>query len=184
MQIGQLGHLIISIHPPRGGWDAGLWSRSLPTFHFNPPTPWGVGLRISWTYGSFNHFNPPTPWGVGRWPQRPWFRCPYFNPPTPWGVGQEWADLLHLHATFQSTHPVGGGTVPVYQHYAKQPISIHPPRGGWDTPHPCPSNHSTISIHPPRGGWDCSGVHYASPGGYFNPPTPWGVGQPCSSAIS
>ena len=35
--------------------------------------------------------------------------------------------------TFQSTHPVRGGTFPVIPHKTVRYISIHPPREGWDS---------------------------------------------------
>ena len=34
----------ISIHPPRGGWDLHPSPARISSAHFNPPTPWGVGL--------------------------------------------------------------------------------------------------------------------------------------------
>ena len=37
---------------------------------------------------------------------------------------------------------------------ADRGISIHPPRGGWDSYKMLESAKSKISIHPPRGGWD------------------------------
>ena len=37
---------IISIHPPRGGWDRSGWWMLHTARHFNPPTPWGVGLPL------------------------------------------------------------------------------------------------------------------------------------------
>ncbi len=78
----------ISIHPPRVGWDSICITPSLPGYHFNPPTPCGVGRRhpsgvrpqddisihpprVGWDHvshqcgsGDFD-FNPPTPCGVG-----------------------------------------------------------------------------------------------------------------------
>ena len=100
----------ISIHPPRGGWDRVL----------------------SWSYASLSHFNPPTPWGVGLLRE---------------SNGQE---LL----AFQSTHPVGGGTVYPQHQLPLDLISIHPPRGGWDQSLRRNIAVRHISIHPPRGGWD------------------------------
>ena len=35
--------ILISIHPPRGGWDTVLNSSTCILSNFNPPTPWGVG---------------------------------------------------------------------------------------------------------------------------------------------
>ena len=55
---------------------------------------------------------------------------------------------------FQSTHPVGGGTVDGAYTASFIGISIHPPRGGWDQPGPDTPARIDISIHPPRGGWD------------------------------
>ncbi len=61
-----------------------------------------------------------------------------FNPPTPCGVG--------LPGRCKSGRPMC-------------PISIHPPRAGWDdeglTEAPCVC---IISIHPPRAGWDAKPV--------------------------
>ena len=81
-------HALISIHPPRGGWD--LFTVSHPAL------------------------------------------TPYFNPPTPWGVGRAaLMDFLSI-VEFQSTHPVGGGTLQTQELDQFSSISIHPPRGGWD----------------------------------------------------
>ena len=58
-------------------------------------------------------------------------------------------------ASFQSTHPVWGGTTFSLVHSFTSKISIHPPRVGWDflvmNPQKCLY---AISIHPPRVGWD------------------------------
>ena len=78
----------ISIHPPRGGWDRTAPGRLTVILHFNPPTPWGVGL--------------------------------------------EFETLRAVVDEFQSTHPVGGGTRQGEEGRQVLPISIHPPRGGWD----------------------------------------------------
>ena len=56
-------------------------------------------------------------------------------------------------------------------------ISIHPPRGGWDVNPEFLRECLIISIHPPRGGWDQQGDQDVTEEGYFNPPTPWGVGR-------
>ena len=55
---------------------------------------------------------------------------------------------------FQSTHPVRGGTAADHEARLCEIISIHPPRAGWDPD------------FPPG----------AAAVGYFNPPTPCGVG--------
>ena len=123
--------------------------------HFNPPTPCGVGRRTSKCRLSIGDFNPPTPCGVG-----PGFWAapeigPDFNPPTPCGVGRRsgapnalfccisihpprvgWDYTLHSWRqgvqSFQSTHPVWGGTLAEFPRSQRRHISIHPPRVGWD----------------------------------------------------
>ncbi len=213
---------VISIHPPRVGWDASTTKVSTYRSNFNSPTPCGVGLpagiiwptwsrfqsthpvwggtrtgkrsrtrrsisthppRVGWDQKrgagkiSLRNFNPPTPCGVGRYhPQLgPWRQN--FNPPTPCGVGLP-GRLPGLNEyIFQSTHPVWGGTLgrPGGQH--RHPISIHPPRVGWDD---CPSacGLRVNDFNPPTpcgvGHWthDRWSYHYD-----FNPPTPCGVGQ-------
>ena len=61
---------------------------------------------------------------------------------------------------------------------AKQlPISIHPPRAGWDCiPLAVKLAQYAISIHPPRAGWDHLNQAFGFDPFYFNPPTPCGVG--------
>ena len=149
--------LAISIHPPRGGWDVEvLRYESLAERDFNPPTPWGVGqLEFAQErMRSAISIHPPR----GGWdplinPAR--LIIDYFNPPTPWGVGLAMIWEVIEPILFQSTHPVGGGTAAPLDSWITSPISIHPPRGGWDGP-PSPGLAPTwaISIHPPRGGWD------------------------------
>ena len=38
---------IISIHPPRAGWDTSSTHTACPILHFNPPTPCGVGRTMA-----------------------------------------------------------------------------------------------------------------------------------------
>ena len=125
--------LPISIHPPRVGWDARADFKRQAKKNFNPPTPCGVG-RIFYDY------------------RRCWL---YFNPPTPCGVGR--LAFCHFlgHQTFQSTHPVWGGTLS----WAPQTDFVY------------------ISIHPPRVGWDTFSQFCYCCLSYFNPPTPCGVGR-------
>ena len=111
MRIEAVGLLsVISIHPPRAGWDyyAGQ--------HFRE-------LRIS--------IHPPRAgWDSFPFPGKIWDT--HFNPPTQCGVGH----ILDGHsaegAQFQSTHPVRGGTCAAGDKAADGVISIHPPRAGWD----------------------------------------------------
>ena len=83
-------------------------------------------------------------------------------------------------AIFQSTHPLRGGTpsggilmeVFIFQ-------STHPLRGG--TMIGCFIGYFMgISIHPPLAGWDLRHCPSVSSWGYFNPPTPCGVGLLCN----
>ena len=70
--------------------------------------------------------------------------------------GGTMAKLLTLMLIlFQSTHPVWGGTQIADAIRASSGISIHPPRVGWDINYLTTNTaNSHISIHPPRVGWD------------------------------
>ena len=172
--------IIISIHPPRVGWDKRMLSSMPSLYDFNPPTPRGVGRSRHISAPSTHYFNPPTPRGVGRripWrfrnnrnisihpPHAGWDRvrrlsgrrAGYFNPPTPRGVGHRPSPRRILTDQFQSTHPAWGGTLAsVLSPASAQFQSTHPAWGGtkarliW-------LDGIDISIHPPRVGWD-SGV--------------------------
>ena len=149
-----------------------------PTPDFNPPTPWGVGRvgHCRLFNGELISIHPPR----GGWDRRMPAQAPcevHFNPPTPWGVGPTGSGILGLLGTFQSTHPVGGGTVVLAHGVVEIFISIHPPRGGWDAHIGRSGRGPDISIHPPRGGWDRWSLPPFQRGADFNPPTPWGVGQ-------
>ena len=124
---------IISIHPPRVGWDPIVGKKSVIICDFNPPTPCGVGLLLSLYQSSSLLFQSTHPvWG-GTCSIHLYYRLfIYFNPPTPCGVG-----LF---------------TIPVIVIVAL--ISIHPPRVGWDAVAPADDGGVLISIHPPRVGWD------------------------------
>ena len=78
-----------------------------------------------------------------------------FNPPTPWGVGPLDCLTMQTIKEFQSSHSVGSGTSFTSRVYIFGDISILPLRGEWDT-------------------FPVSNFCHAC---YFNPPTPWGVGQ-------
>ena len=59
------------------------------------------------------------------------------------------------NSSFQSTHPVRGGTRAAALRYVPvDGISIHPPRAGWDCILRAGVAGDDISIHPPRAGWD------------------------------
>ena len=83
----------------------------------------------------------------------------------------------HFKPKFQSTHPVWGGTSGRTSPVKLTPISIHPPRVGWDLPLGYILQVSIIfqSTHPVWGGTAGSVGRWGYPG-YFNPPTPCGVG--------
>ena len=150
---------VISIHPPRVGWDR---------------------ADVPFIGGKYD-FNPPTPCGVGRARSRQNFAFDYFNPPTPCGVGLGFLSAVSSPERFQSTHPVWGGTALLSAlGLSDQFQSTHPVWGGTlrklDT-----DDTVDISIHPPRVGWDCSTCPQRRFSSYFNPPTPCGVGRAASS---
>ena len=145
----------ISIHPPRGGGGTTPLQKHPCTTLFQSTHPVGGGTRRGLLSSICQkHFNPPTPWGVGPVFTLTATNTIYFNPPTPWGVGPSPSKDCTACKKFQSTHPVGGGTLDEYKIYQFREISIHPPRGGWDQ--------RTAQSFPVVT--------------YFNPPTPWGVG--------
>ena len=170
----------ISIHPPREGWDA--WA--------------SAGMNYS------TDFNPPTPRGVGRDENiLEWLQQPAFQSTHPARGGTEPREQRNKRNKFQSTHPARGGTVATlsrlipFFHFnpptprgvghcglfpgSSAPISIHPPREGWDRCNVVKVDPllSFQSTHPARGGTlrSVSGVKCTD----FNPPTPRGVG-PCA----
>ena len=156
-----------------------MTQRNSPTSRFQSTHPaWG-GTRRREKRGLPELFQSTHPaWGGTRSTSATRRPLPNFNPPTPRGVGRN-----GLSARGTSLQ-----------------ISIHPPRVGWDSffAHPR-SKAKDISIHPPRVGWDTNPLHsflrwtFQSthpawggtvpmrsvwiPCGYFNPPTPRGVGQ-------
>ena len=170
---------IISIHPPRVGWDPTVPPSPGRSRDFNPPTPCGVGLFISfciWIPLQFQSTHPV--WGGTRYLRQICRRCGYFNPPTPCGVGLAFYN----------------GDVP------KVAISIHPPRVGWDraagpeaikealfqSTHPVWGGTPEVmgpkkrrlfqSTHPVWGGTS-PGIGRCKSKQNFNPPTPCGVGR-------
>ncbi len=103
--------------------------------HFNPPAPWGAGLRIHFKRYVLNNFNPPAPWGAGLRIHFKRYVLNNFNPPAPWGAGLSISVCPAAAKLFQSTRPVGGGTSENLEFTANCKISIHPPRGGRDSNH-------------------------------------------------
>ena len=125
---------VISIHPPRVGWDRTSSDILAISLHFNPPTPCGVGLVKLVSNSNIT--------------------------------------------TFQSTHPVWGGTFVTLCFFSELLLfqSTHPVWGGTQTKR-AGQPAGQISIHPPRVGWDVSIQFSGADSGYFNPPTPCGVGH-------
>ena len=171
-------HTVISIHPPRVGWDkrarpSPRWRRD-----FNPPTPRGVGLKRMLDNHHYIDFNPPTPRGVGRCMTRlrRWRRRFQSTHPA-WG-GTTGSSVKAGSKVFQSTHPAWGGTLDDRFARPRLAISIHPPRVGWDGRgrEGSPTQTEFQSTHPAWGGTRGAGCKGARPMD-FNPPTPRGVGR-------
>ena len=148
----------ISIHPPRVGWDGFVICDLLDYQAFQSTHPvWGGTTPSSGKRWKQSHFNPPTPCGVGpKVFADQWYKSD-FNPPTPCGVGPGGMRGLARIGSFQSTHPVWGGTNHLSDMLPSTKISIHPPRVGWDSDWRHAGRTDRISIHPPRVGWDDRG---------------------------
>ena len=100
------------------------------------------------------NFNPPSPWGEGPGQLEGEDQELKFQSTLPVGGGTV-DDLEAIRAAlFQSTLPVGGGTDLVGGVRKVDAISIHPPRGGRDKFSRREKRGHFISIHPPRGGRD------------------------------
>ena len=147
---------VISIHPPREGWDCSGENPRMDKRYFNPPTPRGVGLRLDVTHlgCALISIHPP---------REGWDPC-------------KLGSVVQFYG-FQSTHPARGGTQNFFRRNAVDCISIHPPREGWDhIRRNLVIPPVRISIHPPREGWDNMGLVLGQLDRDFNPPTPRGVG--------
>ena len=122
----------ISIHPPRVGWDKGLWGDGGATsISIHPP-------RVGWDRSI-----------IGSSKSKAKFQSTH---PVWGGTYGEYKNVLlsdiSIHPPrvgWDSLHPSGRGLLL---------ISIHPPRVGWDYGLPSNIYRVTISIHPPRVGWD------------------------------
>ena len=147
--------IVISIHPPRVGWDCTGQLPEPSVSYFNPPTPCGVGRLYGGTNKQERRFQSTHPvWGGTLISVSVIPSSRHFNPPTPCGVGPIMRLQSSCTAVFQSTHPVWGGT-------------------GLDQ---LAAQHKNISIHPPRVGWDSASSSLRLAERHFNPPTPCGVG--------
>ena len=124
---------VISIHPPRVGWDPARTQPGPPGERFQSTHPvWGGTTKISISITNSSDFNPPTPCGVGQIKRiaHAWGE-PFQSTHPVWG-GTISAPICLFNSVFQSTHPVWGGTPYPAPAGPTQGISIHPPRVGWD----------------------------------------------------
>ncbi len=152
---------MISIHPPRMGWDRGLAGYTLIIIIFQSTHPaWGGTIKIDRGSLTVIDFNPPTPHGVGRGRCYGFYICDLFQSTHPaWGGTELQKTEKQDLDSFQSTHPAWGGTHRVPLHYQDH-ANFNPP-----TPHGVGLVQSRagtravdISIHPPRMGWDIVGA--------------------------
>ena len=165
--------------------------------HFNPRSPWGERLKVTWPSTSIRDFNPRSPWG-----ERPPFGFALtllydFNPRSPWGERLGVLNFIEDMKQFQSTLPVGGATSAEWRNKLADLFQSTLPVGGatlstgattqteadFNPRSPwgerlrmlvLPEVPVYISIHAPRGGSDRFWQgRYRLPL-YFNPRSPWG----------
>ena len=167
---GRRKNIVISIHPPRVGWDPGRPDQTLKVTYFNPPTPCGVGrgglppvrcgARFQSTHPMWGgttgapessgarsiSIHPPH---VGWDESSPALPTSYsdFNPPTPCGVGLNnvFGDISGTD--FNPPTPCGVGPARILILGGGSNISIHPPHVGWDDTSDCTCIYYKISIH-------------------------------------
>ena len=108
----QIGGVLISIHPPREGWDKSQRKdKQVFKISIHPP-------REGWDVFLFMLF-PPVSISIHP-PREGWDNCDFCS--------------KLLIVVFQSTHPMRGGTRPrIVKSQSSGSISIHPPREGWDS---------------------------------------------------
>ena len=165
------------------GWDSARLRRTVTPPDFNPPTPCGVGryrttaqkrlptfqsthpvwggtgsISSKVTFSPISIHPPRVGWDIVRFSSG--IRLFNFNPPTPCGVGPVVFFTSRIAPSFQSTHPVWGGTDELGHLFCAHCISIHPPRVGWDGVTVRLSRADFISIHPPRVGWDLKAGYF------------------------
>ena len=126
--------MVISIHPPRVGWDREFKDMDVDVHNsIHPP-------RVGWDFLAGAPL--PKPYFISIHPPRVgWDVTPTglaasaalisIHPPRV-GWDRERQDFEHIGLAFQSTHPVWGGTALYGRHHLLCSISIHPPRVGWD----------------------------------------------------
>ena len=177
---------VISIHPSRVGWDAGVYGDFYVGIGFQSTHPvWDGTFLLRRQLLRCCHFNPPIPCGMGQnqrqrgsvgrnisiHPSRvgwdlSWTTLrslsQYFNPPIPCGMGQEEADGVVLSDNFNPPIPCGMGP---RQRKRISTTAVH-----FNPPIPC--------------GMGLSALYSASLSRFdFNPPIPCGMG-PDSEVIT
>ena len=169
---------LISIHPPREGWDR-IVDTLCPAFEdFNPPTPRGVGLDGAEAQIALKAFQSTHPARGGTIDTA---FCRYggfnFNPPTPRGVGPLSMRAASLVVNFNPPTPRGVGQAPEGRNFGQSDLDTTPPRGVGPDRGEFIEDCIAISIHPPREGWDTGTPEAPVLNFHFNPPTPRGVGH-------
>ena len=148
-------HLQISIHPPREGWDllAGVQIISNSKFQSTHPVRGGTWFVHYSEFGIIISIHPPREgWDRFRLKYGWILRISIHPPREGWDLSLPFAGVRVR--TFQSTHPVRGGTTGIISTLIEAFISIHPPREGWDLLAGVQiiSNSKFQSTHPVRGG--------------------------------
>ena len=147
---------VISIHPPRVGWDLGVVPAALQAALFQSTHPvWG-GTTVLFDMGL------PAPISI--------------HPPRV-GWDPSSIDGSIVYRKFQSTHPVWGGTVAGYSCSTSLVFqSTHPVWGGTGILFGSQRRARFQSTHPVWGGTKVP-EQIGGSAEYFNPPTPCGVGR-------
>ena len=145
----------ISIHPPREGWDQcpRLPAPSAGRFQSTHPVRGGTFREDDAAHIQSISIHPPREGWDYNYPPHAYVQIISIHPPREgWDC---WKPISMVRmSTFQSTHPVRGGTTGIISTLIEAFISIHPPREGWDCGHRPARRQRRISIHPPREGWD------------------------------
>ena len=105
-----VGYLAISIHPLRGEWDARYPVENVSYFSFQSTHSVGSGTDTIGRRLHANDFNPPTPWGVGLRNGGMGAYRRRFQSTHSVGSGTILYSLTVPPRVFQSTHSVGSGT--------------------------------------------------------------------------
>ena len=167
----------ISIHAPRAGRDIRVHTPAPAPLYFNPRAPCGArqqGKRKAKPQPRISIHAP----RAGRDPQycRVSAQRVHFNPRAPCGARPASEDGLSSLRTFQSTRPVRGATscFVLPEAFVIEFQSTRPVRGATRRRRPH-GRTEPISIHAPRAGRD-SPLHFSRRGwGYFNPRAPCGA---------